>query len=89
MHRKGSPGHATTTASVSRPPHTPQALSTLRALCDLAHGGAMDASRFQGPGGTRYVMRKVDGNLGHLTMLLTNNPIDGGLVEAPTMIYWC
>ena len=108
-HRKGGPGndHCIGVATATHPagpfhPH-PNPL-----ICDLAHGGAIDASGFQGPGGARYVMWKVDGNSagkptpikiqhvaadgftlqGQPTTLITNDPIDGGLVEAPSMIYW-
>ena len=107
--RKGGPSndHCIGIAPASHPagPFRPRARPL---ICDLAHGGAIDASGFQGPGGARYVMWKVDGNSagkptpikiqhvaadgftlqGQPTTLITNDPVDGGLVEAPSMIYW-
>ncbi|PIL34983.1 hypothetical protein GSI_02770 [Ganoderma sinense ZZ0214-1] len=107
--RKTGPGndHCIGVATATHPagPFHPRA-SPL--ICDLAHGGVIDASGFQGPGGARYVLWKVDGNSagkptpikiqhvgadgvtlqGTPMTLITNDPVDGGLVEAPSMIYW-
>ncbi|KAF5344398.1 hypothetical protein D9756_010124 [Leucocoprinus leucothites] len=108
-HRRGGPtnDHCIGIATATNPagPFSPNS-SPL--ICDLANGGAIDASGFQAPGGALYILWKVDGNsigrstpikiqhvgangfdlLGSPTTLITNDPIDGGLIEAPSMIYW-
>ena len=108
-HRKNGPSndHCIGIATASKPtgPFKPNSEPL---ICDLANGGAIDASGFEAPGGGLYVLWKVDGNsegkptpiktqhvgangydlLGSPTTLITNDPIDGGLIEAPSMIYW-
>ncbi|PIL34982.1 hypothetical protein GSI_02769 [Ganoderma sinense ZZ0214-1] len=107
--RKGGPSNdhciGIATASYPAGPFNPHAHPL---ICDLAHGGVIDASGFEAPGGGLYVLWKVGGNsigkptpikiqhvgadgytlLGKSTTLITNDPVDGGVVEAPSMIYW-
>lgn len=79
--------------------------------CPLSQGGAIDASGFTDPDGTRYVVYKIDGNSlngdgtqhptpimlqrlssdavtpdGEAIQILDHDEIDGGLVEAPSLV---
>ncbi|KAF9463459.1 glycosyl hydrolase [Collybia nuda] len=96
-HHRGGPtnDHCIGIATASTPdgPFTPNSTPH---ICDLTHGGAIDPSGFQAPGGALYktpiMIQQVGANgfdlLGSPIPLITNDPIDGGLVEAPSMIFW-
>lgn len=108
-HRRGGPtnDHCIGIATASSP-NGPFTANSNPHICDLAHGGAIDPSGFQAPGGALYLLWKVDGNsigqstpimiqhvgangydlIGSPTQLITNDPVDGGLIEAPSMVYW-
>lgn len=108
-HRRGGPtnDHCIGVATASSP-DGPFTANSSPHICDLAHGGAIDPSGFQAPGGALFLLWKVDGNsigqstpimmqqvgangfdlLGSPIQLITNGPADGGLVEAPSMVFW-
>ncbi|KAJ6568773.1 glycosyl hydrolase [Mycena capillaripes] len=78
-------GAATSSTPVG--PFTPQSAPI---LCDASGGGVIDASGFEAPGGALYLPLGADGYTlqGSATQLITNGPGDGGIVEAPSLVYW-
>ncbi|KAF7343670.1 Arabinanase/levansucrase/invertase superfamily protein [Mycena sanguinolenta] len=81
------------TSSTPAGPFTPQSAPI---LCDSSGGGVIDASGFGSPRGkgqsTPIFIQHLGADgftlQGSATQLITNDPVDGGVVEAPSMVYW-